>query len=195
MVEILLRRTVGGAAAENADDEEWRPCADFPSYDVSNLGRVKRMARATGARLYQVRALSPDHDGYLHVSLSEKNVQTDLKVQRLVAKAFLPKRPSPKHNIAHNDGNPANNRAGNLRWATQRENIADELKHGTLARGEKQGASKLTEAAVIEIRRLRTLSKPYERGGKSYKHIAEKFGVSKATIAAVVTRRYWGHVA
>ena len=195
MVRILLRRTVGGAAAENADGEEWRLCIGFPSYAVSNMGRVQRLVKITNARLDRPKALSLDHDGYLRVMLSEKGVKTTIKVQRLVAATFLPPRPSPKHNIAHNDGNPANNRSDNLRWATQRENIADELKHGTRARGERQGASKLTEAAVIEIRRLRTLSKPYARGGKSYKHIAEKFGVSKATVAAVVTRRYWGHVA
>lgn len=161
--------------------EEWRACEDFPSYEVSSLGRVRR------AKSGRLRVLSTDHDGYQHLTLSENAKHTTRKVQHLVAAAFLGPKPSAVHCLAHNDGNPANNRPDNLRWATQKENLADRKAHGTLLFGERQVHAKLTSEIVREIRRLNS-------EGRSYVLLASDYRVSKATIAAAVTGRCWGHV-
>jgi len=55
------------------------------------------------------------------------------------------------------------------------------------ARGENQGASKLTEHAVREIRRL------YADGIKSSK-IAVLFGIDRTNVWHIVTRKSWQHV-
>jgi DNA-binding XRE family transcriptional regulator len=55
----------------------------------------------------------------------------------------------------------------------------------TYARGEKVGASKLTEEQVHEIRATK---------GVIQKELAEKFGVSRATINRIIKRKAWAHV-
>ncbi|AXV72811.1 hypothetical protein CJO75_01120 [Ralstonia solanacearum] len=52
-------------------------------------------------------------------------------IHRLVALTFLGPPPSRQHEVAHNDGNRANNIVTNLRWATHAENVADTFRHGT----------------------------------------------------------------
>lgn len=53
--------------------------------------------------------------------------------------------------------------------------------------GEQHGGSKLTEAQVRKIRKL--------RGTKTCRALAEDFGVSHGAIHSIHTRRTWKHVA
>ena len=53
--------------------------------------------------------------------------------------------------------------------------------------GERHPNSKLTEADVLEMRRLRLR-------GFQYTEIAKRFPVSVVTVRDVCLRRYWGHV-
>jgi hypothetical protein len=73
-----------------------------------------------------------------------------------------------------------------LRWATPKANMADRAIDGTVYRpvGELQGASKLTAAAVAEIR----------ASGLPQKALAERFGVSKQQISKIIRRERWAHV-
>lgn len=57
-----------------------------------------------------------------------------------------------------------------------------------MARGEKQGASKLTEAEVLEIRRL------YAAGGIYQRALAVRFGVSQPAIKCITKRQTWAHI-
>lgn len=106
------------------------------------------------------------------------------RVSRLVLETFVGP-PPDGHNAAHNNGNPRDNRLENLRWDTQKGNIADKKRHGTHQIGERHGCHILKEPQVREIRRLR------ERG-MIYREIAPMFGVSLPTIQAVCARRLWG---
>jgi hypothetical protein len=93
--------------------------------------------------------------------------------------------PTEQHQTAHNCGNGhlgcVNPR--HLRWATPVENNADKAEHGTVNNGERNGAAKLTEYEVREIRRL----KP----NCSYRSLGEMFGITAATACDVVKRRSW----
>jgi hypothetical protein len=73
-----------------------------------------------------------------------------------------------------------------LRWGSDKDNKADMLVHGTRVRGERHGASKLTTAAVLEIRRLAS--------DHSEAELARLFPVNRATIGKVIRRERWGHV-
>jgi hypothetical protein len=92
--------------------------------------------------------------------------------------------PTPLHEAAHSCGNGhlACCALKHLRWATQIENQRDKFLHGTVARGEKQGSSKLTESDVRKIRQLRGLSRA---------KIAELFGVHPVTIIRIQNRTRW----
>lgn len=68
-----------------------------------------------------------------------------------------------------------------LRWGNQKANMLDSVDDGTRCRGEVQHASKLTEAAVREIRASNT----------RLVDLAAKFGVHPETISRVRQRQAW----
>lgn len=107
---------------------------------------------------------------YEQVSINAATVY----VHRLVAEAFIPN-PEGKPDVAHNNGNGLDNRVENLRWATESENMADKVLHGTHCRGEKHGGAKLTDAEVMAIRYCR-------KQGSGVDSLANIFGVSRWTI-------------
>jgi hypothetical protein len=55
------------------------------------------------------------------------------------------------------------------------------------ARGERDGNAKLTEADVLEIRRLSTT-------GVSQRSIAERFGITQVNVSSIARRRTWAHL-
>lgn len=72
-----------------------------------------------------------------------------------------------------------------LELGTQKENIQDCLRDGTMILGEKCPSSKLTKAQVLDIR---------SRIGGIRKEIAEEFGVTKENIGQIINRRSWKHL-
>ncbi len=109
--------------------ELWR---DIPGYEgryqVSNLGRVKSLARVVERRSntpFQLpeRLLRPrlSHKGYLLAALCKESTQKNISVHRLVAEAFIPN-PADLPEVNHIDGNKTNNRVTNLEWVTTKEN-------------------------------------------------------------------------
>ena len=160
----------------------WKVCEEYPAYEISSDGEIRRVCDG----LIMKQKMS--HAGYYLIGLTRDKKQTYGSVHRLVAKAFLGPPPTPEHEVAHNDGTRTNNSDVNLRWATRIENFADKRIHGTALIGENNPASKLTESDVIQIRNL------YESGARSRRELAERFGVTKAAIRFVVTRRTWSHI-
>jgi len=98
-------------------DKKW---AQFlPHYSVSNYGEI--MYIPTGKlRTPQKR------NWYLSVYIAPKNYS----VHKLVASYFVPGNFQGAV-VGHIDHNPYNNRADNLIWCTQKQNIAEQLKRGT----------------------------------------------------------------
>lgn len=61
--------------------------------------------------------------GYLNVALTTKHNKTNyLRVNRLVAKAFVKGETSKRKYVNHDDEDRKNNHADNLRWVTPKEN-------------------------------------------------------------------------
>ena len=87
----------------------------------------------------------------------------------------------------HLDGDPSNNHRSNLQWGTQKENLEDRKRHGTMLWGDKVGTSKLTEKDVLDIRKRR-------KEGHSMKDLAEEFGVEPNTISRITTGKRWSHI-
>ena len=179
-----LAATPGSPGVVTSDDAEmWKPIALDHGYAVSSHGRV-RNARTLGL-------LKPwcAGAGYLYVALNRSGIKTG--VHRLVAFAFLGHAPSAQHEVAHNDGDPKNNHAGNLRWATHAENMADMRRHGTTYfhgwHGETHPTAKLLDEEVIAIRRS-------AKEGVVRKALAVTHKVSRATIDQILQGRTWTHL-
>ena len=173
--------------AKVAAAAEWRSVPNWPEYEVSEFGHVRRRLRG-GSPIAKVgRELRPSPGLYAHVYLHGKAGKRHISIHRLVALAFLGEPPSRAHQVAHNDGNPRNNHYTNLRYATPRENNADKIRHGTLPRGEKAGPSKFTGTMVRQVRVLAAKEVPQEI-------IAEIFETLQSHIGRIVRQELWGHV-
>lgn len=147
---------------------------DHVGYSASSDGRIFNTSGPMPFELKQFR-----WGRYLGVSIAGRNRQ----VHRLVLFAF--RGDAESNNVCrHLDGNPFNNCIENLAWGTYSENQMDRVRHGTSNRGSRQGQSKLTEAQVVEIRRLAAMGEPMS-------HIAGKFGLSKSNVHQIVARMTW----
>lgn len=174
--------------------EEWREVPGFEAYSVSSLGRVMRNApgkSTTAGRILSAKARR--RDGYRPVvlSLGARGKNRQALVHHLVAEAFHGPKPTPEHCVAHNDGDPTNNRADNLRWATHAENMHDMSHevHGRSTHGERCPWAVLTEEQVIALRVAR-VAKPY--GGVTA--LARQWGVRPKTANDAARGTTWKHL-
>lgn len=111
------------------NDEIWKTIRDFPSYEVSNKGRIRN--KKTG------RIRKPSNDRYLSVDLYRDGDFKRKNIHRLVAEAFIP-RIDGKDQINHIDGDKHNNDVSNLEWCTSTENNRHAVNTGINHPGEYQ---------------------------------------------------------
>lgn len=95
--------------------EIWVPVRDYPNYEVSNHGRVKRLR--DGKEMKQ----PPNGGGYASSTLTNSDGKKTWLIHRLVAAHFVPN-PDHKPMVDHINGIRSDNRAENLRWCTATEN-------------------------------------------------------------------------
>lgn len=166
------------------ENERWLPVVGYEGvYEVSSLGRVKRVKAATGAKVGRILRHRYGSGGYAQVALSCKCKALKLPVHWLVCAAFIGPRPEGKH-INHKNGVPDDNRVENLEYVTLQENILHSRRVLGKCVGEKHGRSKLKDADIPIIRhRLAT--------GEPYKSIAADFGVSAVAIGDIKRGRRW----
>lgn len=169
-------------------DEQWLPVSKFPQYEVSSLGRVRRTVSATCAKAGQFIQGHVGSKGYKYFNATVDGKRKTLKFHRLVCETFHGPPPSPKHVVAHCNGNRLDNRVSNLRWATTKENHGDRYEHGTNPAGSRNGRALLCESQVAEIRRLHSL------GGRTMEFLAEQYEVYPTTIHKIIKRETWKHV-
>lgn len=72
---------------------------------------------------------------------------------------------------------------GNVTWKRLEENSSEK----THAVGSKVGTSKLTEAQVLEIRKL-------ESKGYGMRELGRIFNINHKTISAIIKRKTWKHI-
>src|SRR5262245_627876 len=99
------------------ESEIWKDAPGYEGvYEVSNLGRIKRISAARGTRIGWIFHTAIDKKGYSHTRLTDaKGVAKTVKIHRIVCKAFHPN-PNNLPQVNHKDTNKANNCADNLEW-------------------------------------------------------------------------------
>jgi hypothetical protein len=107
--------------------ETWKTVIGFESYEVSDLGNVRRQS---SSRLLKP---TPDKDGYLTVKVGSRAEQHTLKTHRLVAQVFVP---NPKNlpQVNHTGGS-TDNRACKLEWISTADHGKDVAKRGQRGEG------------------------------------------------------------
>lgn len=177
---------------DSTTQETWAPCRShgrtFPVYEVSTLGRVRRtIAAATGVPAGHLLKPRTGSNGYPRITLCDAGQHLTCPIHRLVAAAFLGD-PAPGHNVNHKNGIKTDNRLENLEYTTQQENDAHARRIGlTDQRGSRSPNAKITEADVIEIRRLAS-------EGILRKVIAQRFGLGCHYVSEIIVGRSWAHV-
>ena len=174
---------------------ELRAIPDFPDYAASVDGGIWRVTRTKrpnkcGEPPYRLNT-SVDNNGYRVLRISDENGQISLrKAHRLVCMAFHGSRPTAAHEVAHYDGNPRNNNADNLRWATKKENSADSIRHGTLAASKRLG--RLHPNAILTEDQVRYIRANVKKRG-DITRIARELELTFSTVyqAAVGLRWAW----
>lgn len=115
--------------------EIWKPIPEFPGYEVSDHGQVRswRTYDPSGTFACEPHLLkTPPDRGYPCVDLHRDGRSHTKRVHRLVALVFLGPRPEGLQ-VCHYDGDKANNHISNLRYDSAKGNVADAIRHGTIA--------------------------------------------------------------
>jgi hypothetical protein len=89
----------------------------------------------------------------------------------------------------HSCDNPGCVNPKHLRWGTHADNMADRAQRGRCPAGENHPNALLTDADVLEMRRL------YDAGGIGTPRLAKRFGISQSTAHDIVSRKSWRHLA
>lgn len=112
--------------------EIWKDIDGYEGlYQVSNLGRVKRLKFTNGKVSFAKETIlkqSLNTRGYSIVSLSKNDIKSTKTVHRLVALSFLENQKNYKE-VNHIDGNKQNNCVENLEWCDRNYNIQHAFKN------------------------------------------------------------------
>lgn len=172
-------------------EEKWKDVVGYEGlYQVSNLGRVKRIGKAPGTVPGYILSTPLNSDGY-PICCLHNNGRKTTRVHRIVARAFLGTPPTNKPEVNHLDGNKSNNRIENLEYTSRSENLKHVFR--CLGRepvricGEKSGKNAITEEDVREIRKLAGQKIPYSK-------IEKLYPIGKAQIRRIVILEKWKHV-
>ena len=187
-------------ASNNDSTEIWKPIPGWEDlYEASSLGHIRSLDRTVvsvskkGVRRAwpkRGRILRPSatRKGYLGLVLSRPGERKlTREVHRLVCLAFHGLPPTETRHAAHRNGIRSDNRAVNLKWATPKENQADQYEHGTRRLGERHPLSRLTEVEVLQIRRMAA-------SGAVLADIDRCFGLSSGHSHNIVRRHSWKHI-
>lgn len=135
--------------------EIWKDVAGYEGiYQVSNMGRVKRLEKRTrtrnGYRTLKEIIVKPivQHTGYAHIGLWGNGILKQVRLHRLIAEAFCHNPdPEKKVQVNHLNEDKLDNRACNLEWVTAKENTL----HGTclVRRGKAISATKKAKRSIF----------------------------------------------
>lgn len=168
--------------------EEWKEVPDTEGcYQISNLGRLRRMHRQAWRKPFTIAQGFIAGNGYWHHSISSNGKAGTIYPHQAVAKLFV-KGFKKGLQVNHKDGNKLNNRWDNLEWVTRSQNMKHAYANGLSPVGINHHKSKLNPEKVLEIRE-RWNKNPHDQ-----RALAKEYGVHQRTIWQVIHRIVWNHV-
>lgn len=180
------------------ENEIWRPIKGFEGlYEVSNLGRIRSLEhtvlRRDGTTICVKQAILKKFIkfGYETLTLVRDKECHYKRVHQLVAEAFVPipdelkplygkktENGYPRVIVNHKDENKANNRADNLEWCTQKQNLNYGTRSKRMAEAQMKPILQLTKDGVL-VERHRSLT-----------DASVKVGISQSSISKCAKHEY-----
>lgn len=116
--------------------EEWRGL-HYKGVDYSHLYEISNYGNLRNARTHRLVKPRKTDWGYLSycASLGHRGMYKQIRIHRAVAENFIAN-PNKCPVINHIDGNKTNNRADNLEWCTQEQNMEHAKRMGLFVSGE-----------------------------------------------------------
>lgn len=167
--------------------EKWKTIEDFPNYEASNLGRIRRIKTQKILKPGFSKVKNPRPIVVLYKNKKSKT----MAVSRIILTAFKGKPNFEKAECNHKDGIRLHNEITNLEWVTGCGNIQHALKTGlrkNQAVGSRISKSKLKEKDIPVIRKM------IVEGVLKLEDIGNKFNVNKCTIFDVKHNKTWRHI-
>ncbi len=122
---------------------------------------------------------------YRKFTLWRNGKATPILAHKLVADYFLPKPPTPKHQINHIDGDKNNNHFSNLEWVTPSENQKARIKQGSFHLRGGFAKPTLSPKQVIAIKKI------LKKGLLTHQEIANMAGVQREAISKISKGKRW----
>ena len=161
------------------ESEIWKSIKGYEElYEVSTLGRVRRIHKDIRSSPYKILKLDTTHKGYKKVHLYKNNIGKPFNVHRLAAETFIPN-PDNLPQINHIDENPSNNRVDNLEWCSMDYNIH----YGTGIARQVEKRSKIVLCFDLDMNFLREYPSTAET--------ARSLDLSQGCIVACCNGGYW----
>lgn len=163
--------------------EVWKKLEQFEGVEVSNHGRIKRLAYRSKTisgyeRHYPTKFLKPrenKNSGLLFLTMKNiDNKLVSIYLHKAVAQLFVKnKTPRKRKLVTHIDGNLTNNHFSNLKWVTRSESLKNRYSHSSKEVRSKQGRKDpLNDELLDQAKKIR------EETGKSWQKIACEVGCS-----------------
>lgn len=159
-------------------DEIWKDIKGYEGlYQVSNLGRIKRL-KGYRCKTERILSSSKGAHGYRRISLSKDGIRPTFLVHRLVAEAFLPN-PDNLSTVNHKDEDKTNNRVDNLEWMSCKENI----NYGT-------GIQRRADKRSFAVNQY-TLDGVFIRQWNSAEEASKVLNINRRNICALCNNQKW----
>ena len=127
-----------------------------------------------------------NRDGYGQINRNHTTVRAH-RLSWEIHRGLIPDGLRVLHNCPGGD-NPGCVNPAHLFLGTDADNTADMVAKGRQSRGERQGAAKLTDAAV------RAMRAEYATGTTTLNALANKYGIHLQNVFQIIKRKAWKHV-
>ena len=165
--------------------EIWKNIDGFEGYyEVSNFGNVRSLDRVVINKNNFKRkisgtilSLNTGHNGYYFCRLSKNGKHTCVRVNRLVARAFLPN-PNNLPFVNHLDFNKKNNNIHNLQWISLEDNVHHSI-------------SRMYKNLNIDSNMVREIFILFHKHNESISGLMKKFRMKRWAVSNIIHRKSW----